>query len=72
MDAKKLGTVKWYDRTLGYGFIQTTDSEKDIFVHRSQVLGGKFLSKEQTVQFDITESPKGKCAVDVEILTNPV
>ena len=28
------GTVKWYDRVKGYGFLQTED-QKDIFIHRS-------------------------------------
>ena len=62
------GTVKWYDRVKGYGFIQTED-DKDIFVHRSGLDDPRArLNTGQPVEFDVEERDKGPVAVKVKVL----
>ncbi len=59
------GTVKWYDRVKGYGFIQTEDN-KDIFVHRSGLeVSHTNLETGQAVEFEIEQREKGPVAVKV-------
>jgi CspA family cold shock protein len=60
------GTVKWYDSTKGYGFIQSDDNV-DYFVHHTGVKDEVFsLEAGQTVEFNVKESDKGPVAIDVE------
>ena len=65
------GTVKWFNPTKGYGFIQPSggDGGKDVFVHISAVerAGLSSLNEGQAVEFEI-ESNRGKeSAVDLKI-----
>lgn len=59
-----VGTVKWFNATKGYGFIQPEDGTADVFVHISAVeragLGG--LNEGQRVSFDLERGQKGKMA----------
>ena len=59
-----VGTVKWFNATKGYGFIQPEDGSADVFVHISAVeragLGG--LNEGQQVTFDLERGQKGKMA----------
>ena len=49
------GTVKWYNPTKGYGFIQPADGGKDVFVHITAVekAGLDTLSEGQTVEYQV-------------------
>jgi CspA family cold shock protein len=59
------GTVKWYDRVKGYGFIQTDDN-KDFFIHRSGLEDSHIeLQAGQTVEFEVGKSEKGPVAIKV-------
>jgi CspA family cold shock protein len=60
------GTVKWYDRVKGYGFLQTEDN-KDIFVHRSGLeVSHTDLQAGQAVEFEVEQREKGPVAVKVK------
>lgn len=52
-----IGTVKWFDRQLGYGYIQPADGSPQIFVHFTalDLAGLKTLAKGQTLRFEITQ-----------------
>ena len=57
----EIGTVKWFNETKGFGFIQPQDNSKDVFVHISAVqrAGMQTLVEGQKVAFEvITERGK--------------
>ncbi len=59
------GTVKWFNATKGYGFIQPDDGGADVFVHISAVeqSGMSSLNEGQKVSFEVRTDPrKGKTA----------
>ena len=66
MSEREIGTVKWFNRTKGYGFIER-ESGPDVFVHYSAITGSGFrnLDEGQRVEFTVEDSPKGPQAVDV-------
>ena len=59
------GTVKWFNPTKGYGFIQPATGGKDVFVHISAVerAGLTTLTEGQTVSFDLVTN-RGKTAAE--------
>ena len=61
------GIVKWFNSSKGYGFITSESVPNDIFVHYSVIEGDgyKSLNEGETVQFEITEGPKGPQASKV-------
>ena len=69
MADKEHGTVKWFNASKGFGFIER-ESGGDVFVHFSaiQSTGYRTLEEGQRVEFVVTQGPKGDQAQDVRVL----
>ena len=63
------GTVKWFNDAKGFGFI-TSERGEDVFVHFTAIQGNGFrsLSEGATVEFEVTQGPKGLQASNVAIV----
>ena len=66
MAAMLKGTVKWFNESKGFGFIEQEEG-KDVFVHYSAITGSGFktLNEGDKVQFEIVDGPKGPAAANV-------
>jgi len=62
------GTVKWFSRDRGFGFITPDDEGKDVFVHSSGIEGEgrQDLDEGQRVEFELTQGQKGTQATNVK------
>ena len=60
------GTVKWFNPTKGYGFIEPSDGSKDAFVHISAVerAGLSTLTEGQKVSYELTPGQNGKTSAE--------
>ena len=60
------GTVKWFDSTKGFGFIEQ-ESGPDVFVHHNGIAGSGYKSLDEgaKVTFDVEDGPKGPAATNV-------
>jgi CspA family cold shock protein len=69
MSEREQGTVKWFNATKGYGFIER-DAGGDIFVHHSDIRaeGYRTLDEGQRVEFSVVTAEKGPRAQDVAAL----
>ncbi|MBN1008546.1 cold-shock protein [Amphritea pacifica] len=66
MSNSTTGTVKWFNETKGFGFIEQL-SGPDVFAHFSAIIsdGFKTLAEGQQVQFTVTCGPKGPQAENI-------
>jgi len=66
MSEKEQGTVKWFDGSKGYGFIER-DGGEDVFVHYNAILGDGYrnLDEGDRVEFIVVQGEKGPQAQDV-------
>ncbi len=69
MTEKKQGTVKWFNNSKGFGFIEC-EGQSDLFVHMSEIQmeGFKTLAENQKVEFEVGEGKKGPAAINVKPL----
>jgi len=69
MSEKEQGTVKWFNGSKGYGFIERAEGE-DVFVHFNAIVGDGYrnLEEGQRVEFTVTQGQKGLQAEDVVAL----
>ena len=69
MADRETGTVKWFNSSKGYGFIEREEGD-DVFVHFSAISADGFrtLDEGQQVEFKVTQGDKGLQAEDVTIL----
>lgn len=67
---QKLGTVKFFSDSKGYGFITSDESKRDVFVHYAQIEteGFKSLTEGQRVLFFEESGIKGPQAVGVTVI----
>ncbi len=64
------GTVKWFNTTKGFGFIQPSEGGNDVFVHISAVqrAGLQGLSDGQRVSYELQNERGKTAAVDIKLL----
>ncbi|MGD9317754.1 MAG: cold-shock protein [Anaerolineae bacterium] len=69
MSERTTGTVKWFNGSKGYGFIEREEGA-DVFVHFSAIQGSGFrnLEEGQSVEFEVEQGQKGLQATNVTIL----
>jgi cold shock protein len=60
------GTVKWFNATKGYGFIQPSDGGKDVFVHISAVerAGLSNLNEGAKIDYEVVTGRNGKSSAE--------
>ncbi len=61
-----VGTVKWFNPSKGYGFIEPTDGSKDVFIHISALerAGIASLNEGQKIEFELVPGNNGKTSAD--------
>ncbi len=61
------GTVKWFNETKGFGFIEQKNGGPDVFAHFSAISGSGFktLTEGQEVQFTVSQGQKGPQAENI-------
>lgn len=62
----KEGTVKFFNKSKGFGFIKPNDSSEDIFVHQNGLIDE--IYENDKVKFDVEQGRKGLNAVNVQVI----
>ena len=66
MDNKNTGTVKFFNKEKGFGFIKHDESDKETFVHVSGLIND--IKEGDKVEFELQNGKKGMNAVDVKVI----
>ena len=69
MADRETGTVKWFNESKGFGFIER-ENGTDVFIHYSAISGDGFrtLAEGQKVEFEVVQGQKGPAADGVVVL----
>jgi len=59
------GTVKFFNKSKGFGFITPDDGAKDVFVHQNGLTDE--IAEGDKVSYDVEETPKGLNAINVKV-----
>lgn len=61
-----IGTVKWFNLTKGYGFVEPEDGGKDVFLHKSALerAGIQSVNEGQKIEYELAAGRDGKTAAD--------
>ena len=64
------GTVKWFNSQKGFGFIQPSDGDKDVFVHISAVerAGASSLNEGQALSYDVVNERGKNAATNLKLI----
>ena len=62
----KEGTVKFFNKSKGFGFIKPDDEDDDVFVHESGLIDD--IKDNDKVKFDVERGKKGLNAINVELI----
>jgi cold shock protein len=63
----KKGTVKFFNETKGFGFIKSSDTNEDIFVHVSGLIDE--IRENDQVEYEVEQGKKGLNAVNVQVVS---
>lgn len=68
------GTVKWFNNTKGFGFIQPDDGGADVFAHFSAIKmdGFRTLKAGACVRFELAQGEKGAQALQIEVVPKEI
>ena len=61
------GTVKWFNPTKGYGFIQPKDGGRDVFVHIVERAGLGSLNEGQTIEYEVVSNRGKEFAANLKV-----
>lgn len=73
MTERVKGSIKWFSQEKRYGFIRRGDGLPDVFVHMNgfrSAADARWAKDEDTVEFEVEQTPRGPKAFDVVILYN--
>jgi cold shock protein len=61
-----VGTVKWFNPSKGYGFVEPSDGSKDVFIHISALerAGIGSLNEGQKIEYELVPGNNGKSSAD--------
>lgn len=62
------GTIKWFDKKKGFGFVGRDDGEKDVFVHATDLRASSAGEPDEgdRMQFEIKDTPRGLKAINLK------